>query len=42
LILGNFYRAVLKSGHRLRKIMTYMTLGPFEQPDGIWMPSIGY
>jgi len=42
LILGNFYRAVLKSGHRLRKIMTYMTLGPFAQPDGIWLPSIGY
>jgi GNAT superfamily N-acetyltransferase len=42
LILGSFYRALLKSGHRLRKSMTYMTLGPFEQPDGIWMPSIGY
>jgi len=42
LTLGNFYRAVLKAGHRLRKIMTYMTLGPFEQPDGIWLPSIGY
>ena len=42
LIRGNFYRAVLKSGHRLRKIMTYMTLGPFEQPEGIWLPSISY
>jgi GNAT superfamily N-acetyltransferase len=42
LILGNFYRAVLKSGHRLRKIMTYMTLGPYEPPEGIWLPSIGY
>jgi len=42
LILGNFYRAVLKAGHRLRKIMTYMTLGPFEPPAGIWLPSIGY
>lgn len=42
LTLGNFYRAALKSGHRLRKIMTYMSLGPFAQPTGIWMPSIGY
>jgi len=42
LTLGNFYRAVLKAGHRLRKIMTYMTLGPFEPPTGIWLPSIGY
>ena len=42
LILGNFYRAVLKSGHRLRKVMTYMTLGPYEPPEGIWLPSIGY
>jgi len=42
LVLGNFYRAILKSGHRLRKIMTYMTLGPYEPPRGIWLPSIGY
>ncbi|HKW30400.1 MAG TPA: GNAT family N-acetyltransferase [Verrucomicrobiae bacterium] len=42
LIPGNFYRAVLKSGHRLRKIMTYMTVGPYEPPEGIWLPSIGY
>jgi len=42
LMLGDFFRAALKSGHRLRKIMTYMTLGPFEPPEGIWMPSIGY
>ncbi|HTY86725.1 MAG TPA: GNAT family N-acetyltransferase [Candidatus Acidoferrum sp.] len=42
LIRGDFYRAALKSGHRLRKIMTYMTCGPFAPPEGIWMPSIGY
>ena len=42
LILGNFDRAALKSGHRLRKVMTYMTLGPYTPPDGIWLPSIGY
>ena len=42
LILGNFYRTVLKSGHRLRKVMSYMTLGPYTLPNGIWLPSIGY
>jgi len=42
LTLGNFYRASLAAGHRLRKIMTYMTLGPFERPGRIWMPSIAY
>jgi hypothetical protein len=39
---GDFYRAAVKAGHRLRKIMTYMTLGPFAPPEGIWLPSIGY
>lgn len=42
LILSNFFRAALKSGHRLRKLMTYMTLGPYQPPGGIWLPSIGY
>ena len=42
LTLGNFYRAALKAGHRLRKVMTYMTRGSFERPEGIWMPSIAY
>lgn len=39
---GNFYRAALHAGHRLRKVMNLMTLGPYEPPEGIWMPSIGY
>lgn len=39
---GNFYRAALQAGHRLRKIMTYMTKGPFQNPEEIWMPSIAY
>ena len=38
----DFFRASLKAGHRLRKIMTLMTKGPYERPQGIWMPSIGY
>ena len=39
---ADFYRSALQAGHRLRKIMNYMTVGPFERPEGIWMPSIGY
>jgi L-amino acid N-acyltransferase YncA len=42
LSLGNLYRAALKSGHRLRKIMTYMTVGKFERPERIWLPSVCY
>lgn len=42
LTLGDFYREAVKAGHRLRKIMNYMTLGPFPRPADIWMPSIGY
>jgi len=42
LSLGDFYRSALKAGHRLRKVMNYMTLGPYECPSGIWMPSIAY
>lgn len=39
---GEFFRAALKAGCRLRKVVNYMTLGPFPKPEGIWMPSIGY
>ena len=39
---GDFYRAALQAGHRLRKVMTYMTRGPFQHPEQIWMPSIAY
>ena len=39
---GNFFREALKAGCRLRKVVNYMTLGPFPRPEGIWMPSIGY
>jgi GNAT superfamily N-acetyltransferase len=38
--LGDFFRKVLKAGHRLRKIMTYMSIGPYVSPEGIWLPSI--
>ena len=38
----SLYRAALKSGCRLSKIMTLMTLGPYEEPSPVWMPSIAY
>lgn len=38
----SFYRALLKLGCRLTKVMTLMTLGPYEEPEGIWLPSVVY
>jgi len=38
--LGDFYRRTLQAGHRLRKIMNYMAIGPYVPPAGIWLPSI--
>ena len=38
----SLYRAALKAGCRLSKIMTLMTLGPYEEPSPVWMPSIAY
>jgi GNAT superfamily N-acetyltransferase len=38
----SLYRAALKSGCRLSKIMTLMTLGPYEEPSPVWLPSIAY
>jgi hypothetical protein len=36
------YRAVLKSGCRLSKVMNLMALGPYEDPTPVWMPSIAF
>jgi GNAT superfamily N-acetyltransferase len=38
----SLYRAALKSGCRLCKIMTLMSRGPYEEPSPVWMPSIAY
>jgi GNAT superfamily N-acetyltransferase len=38
----SLYRAALKSGCRLSKMMTLMTLGPYEEPSPVWMPSIAF
>ena len=38
----SLYRAALQSGCRLARIMTLMTLGPYEEPSPVWMPSIAF
>ena len=40
LIENSFYRKALQAGCRVIKVMNYMTLGPYEQPDEVWMPSV--
>jgi predicted N-acetyltransferase YhbS len=37
---AGFFRQAMKAGCRVIKVMNYMTLGPYEAPDEIWMPSI--
>lgn len=39
---ANFFRAVLKMGCRSIKVFTLMTLGPYEPPRQVWMPSVLY
>ncbi len=39
---SSFYRKALQGGCRVIKVMNYMTLGPYEQPDEVWMPSVLY
>jgi GNAT superfamily N-acetyltransferase len=38
----SLYRAALRSGCRLSKVMTLMTVGPYEEPAPVWMPSIAF
>ena len=38
----SLYRATLRSGCRLSKVMNVMTLGPYEKPSPVWMPSIAF
>ncbi len=37
---SSFYRKALQGGCRVIKVMNYMTLGPYEHPDEVWMPSV--
>jgi hypothetical protein len=39
---GNLFRGALAAGHRLKKMMNLMTLGPYEEPEGAWLPSVLY
>ena len=39
---ANFFRGVLKMGCRTIKVFTLMTLGPYEPPRQVWMPSVLY
>ena len=42
LIEGSLYRRFLAAGCRNRKVMNLMALGPYEEPQGVWLPSVGY
>ena len=37
---SSFYRKAVQADCRVIKVMNYMTLGPYEQPDEVWMPSV--
>jgi predicted N-acetyltransferase YhbS len=37
---GDLYRRALADGHRNRKVMNLMALGPYEDPKGTWAPSV--
>jgi predicted N-acetyltransferase YhbS len=39
---SSLYRKFLAAGFRNRKVMNLMTLGPYDEPEGAWMPSVGY
>jgi GNAT superfamily N-acetyltransferase len=37
----DLYRELLARGCRTKKVMNYMSVGPYEAPRGAWLPSIG-
>ncbi len=39
---GNLYRRLLAAGCRNRKVMNLMARGPYEEPQGVWVPSVGF
>lgn len=39
---ASLYRKALKASCRALKVMTLMTLGPYEAPDNVWLPSVLY
>jgi GNAT superfamily N-acetyltransferase len=42
LLEGSLYRRFLATGARAVKPMNLMTFGPYEPPEGVWMPSVLY
>lgn len=39
---ASLYRRFLKAGCRALEVMNMMTLGPYEPPEAVWMPSVLY
>lgn len=39
---SGLYRRLLADRHRVMKVMNLMTLGPYEHPEDVWMPSVYY
>lgn len=39
---AGLYRRLLADRHRVMKVMTLMTLGQYDAPDDVWMPSVFY
>lgn len=39
---SSLYRKFLAAGCRAIKVMNLMALGPYEPPDGVWLPSVLY
>ncbi len=39
---GDLLRRFLEAGCKVRKVMNLMTLGHYEEPQGPWMPSVGF
>ncbi|MCL4401332.1 MAG: GNAT family N-acetyltransferase [Acidobacteria bacterium] len=42
LTLTSLYRRFLEAGCKAIKVMNLMAIGPYQRPQGVWMPSIGY
>jgi hypothetical protein len=39
---GSLYRHFVAAGFRNKEVKNLMALGSYEEPDGVWMPSIGF
>jgi hypothetical protein len=39
---SELYQGALRAGHRLEKVLTLMTRGPYIEPDGAWTASYLY